>query len=99
MNVDKTRTLESLISTAEYVIGNYLKDHNDCLKEELMIHVLNSISLKENRQGDMVSNPKPIHTLAWLIAFKELEKESVIQVNRNDLTFPLIDNRSKFSLK
>ena len=99
MNVDKTGTLESLISTAEYVIGDYLKDHDNCFKEELMTHVLGKIGLKEDKQGNIVIDYKPIHMLAWLIALKELEKEGIIQVNRNDLAFPLIDNRSRFSLK
>ena len=98
-NPDKTIALEGLVSTAEYIISSYLKDHNECLKEELFLHVISKIAAKENREGYMIIDQKPIHTLAWLIAFKELEMEGVITVDRKDLAFPLIDNRSRFSLK
>ena len=96
---DKIDVLGSSILTAEYVIGNYLKDHENCLKEELMLHVLNSINQRLNRKDDTVHTTKPIHVLAWLIAYKELENEGVIIVDRKDLPFPTIDNRSRFSLK
>ena len=98
-NSDRTNLLEGFISTAEYVIANYLKEHVNCPEEELYLHVLNSINLKRNRRNDTVHDTKPIHTLAFLIAFKELEKEGIIQVDRKDLEFPLIDARSRFSLK
>ena len=98
-NSDKTNMLGGFISTAEYVIANYLKDHNGCLKRELMNHVLGVIDLHENRSNSEVHQTKPIHTLAWLIAFKEMEKEGVIRVERHDLPFPMVDDRSLFYLK
>jgi hypothetical protein len=98
-NSSKINLLESLISTAEYVMANYLKDHNGCLKRELMNHVLSVIDLHENRSNSEVHQTKPIHTLAWLIAFKEMEREGVIRVERHDLPFPMVDDRSLFYLK
>ena len=96
---DKLRILESFISTAEYSIANYLKDHDGCGKKELMNHVLNSINLRKNRRDDVIHVTKPLHVLAWLIAFKELERESVIRVERYDVPFPMVDNKSQFYLK
>ncbi len=98
-NSDKSNSLEGFISTAEYVIANYLKDHENCSKKELMLHVLDEINQSSNDPAATVNDTKPIHVLAWLISFKELEKEGVICINRQDLPFPVIDDRSRFSLK
>lgn len=98
VNGNKTRILESFISTAEYLIGNYLKDHPDCTTKELMPHVIGHLSTKENQEGKITRKPQPIHTLAFLIAIKELEAESVIRIDRGNVPFPMTDFESKFSL-
>lgn len=95
---DKISTLESCVSIAEYAIGNYLKDHNGCGKEELMVHILKALNQKASHKSTIYT-ANSIHILAWLISFKELEQEGIIQVDRMDLPFPAIDNRSRFSLK
>ena len=101
MSVPKNKTviLESLISTAEYMIGKYLKDNPDCLRTKLMPHVLENISTRENRKGEIVHDKKPIHTLAFIIAMKELEKEGVIEIDRGDVPFPMTDFKTRFRLK
>lgn len=93
-NSDKTDTLEGHISTAEYLIGNYLKDNPDCKSKELMPHVINHLSIKEGKK----SKPQPIHTLAFIIAIKELEKEGVIKIERGTVPFPMTDNETRFSM-
>ncbi len=93
------KTLESFISTAEYVIANYLKDHADCNKKELMPHVLERINMRENKEGDTIHETKQIHILSFILAVKEMEKEGVIQVKRGNVPFPMLDNKSRFSLK
>jgi len=93
-NGDKLQTLESFISTAEYLIGNFLKDNSNCTTKELMPYVINHLSRKEGKE----SKPQSIHTLAYIIAIKELEKEGVIHIERGNMPFPKIDSKSKFSL-
>lgn len=86
------------MSTAEYVIANYLKDHNGCKKTELMPHVLNILGTHENKEGGIVTKIQPIHTLAFLIAIKEMETEGILKIDRGDLPFPLTDFKTCFSL-
>ena len=97
-NSDKINVLGNLIPTAEYAITTYLKDHGGCLKKELMEHALNTINSYEYH-GYTEHETKPIHTLAWLLAFKELEREGVIRVERYNIPFPMVDNKSQFYLK
>ena len=94
INSDKTDTLEGHISTAEYLIGNYLKDNSGCKSKELMPYVIGHLSVKEG----IKSRPQPIHTLAFIIAIKELEKEGVIKIERGKVPFPMTDNETRFSL-
>jgi len=94
INSDKTDTLEGHISTAEYLIGNYLKDNSGCTSKTLMPYVINHLSTIEG----MKSKPQSIHTLAFIIAIKELEKEGVIKIERGKVPFPMTDNESTFSL-
>jgi len=98
MNHNKTKTLESSVSTAEYVIANYLKDHNGCTREKLMPHVLDILGTHENKEGEVVHEIKPIHTLAFILAVKELEKEGVIRIERFEAPFPMLNSKSQFSL-
>jgi len=97
-NSDKINVLGNLIPTAEYAITTYLKDHGGCLKKELMEHALDAINSYESH-GYTEHKTKPIHTLAWILAFKELELEGVIRVERYDIPFPMVDNKSQFYLK
>lgn len=98
MNPNKTKTLESLVSTAEYVIANFLKDHDGCKRTDLMPHVLDIIGTRENKKGEVVHETKPIHTLAFILAVKEMEKEGVIQIDRGNVPFPMTDLKTCFSL-
>lgn len=98
MNHNKTKTLESSISTAEYVIATYLKDHNGCKRHELMPHVLNILGTHKNKKGEIVTKIESIHTLAFILAVKELEKEGVIRIERFEVPFPMLDNKSQFFL-
>ena len=95
---DKLSQLATHVSSAEYSIVNYLKDHPDCASKELASHVVDCISIKANKKGEIERNPQSIHTLAYLIAFKELEAEGVIKIDRGAVPFPMTDNESIFSL-
>jgi len=98
MNPNKTKTLESFVSTAEFAIANYLKDHNGCKRTDLMPHVLNILGTHENKEGEIVTKIQPIHTLAFILATKELEKEGVIRIERFEVPFPMLDDKSQLFL-
>ena len=98
MESSEANKLATYVSSAEYSIINYLKEHPDCTNKELMPHVIDCMSIKANKEGKIERKPQPIHTLAFLIAFKELEAEGLIQIERGTVPFPMTDFKSKFSL-
>jgi hypothetical protein len=98
MESNEANKLATYVSSAEYSIVNYLKEHPDCTSKELMPHVIDCMSIKANKKGEIERNPQPIHTLAFLIAFKELDAEGVIKIDRGSVPFPMTDFKSIFSL-
>lgn len=98
MESNEANKLATYVSSAEYSIVNYLKEHPDCKSKELMPHVIDCMSLKANKDGKIERKPQSIHTLAYLIAFKKLEAEKVIKIDRGAVPFPMTDHESKFSL-
>ena len=98
MESTEANKLATYVSSAEYSIVNYLKEHPDCTSKELTSHVVDCISIKANKEGKIERAPQSIHTLAYLIAFKELEAEGVIKIDRGVVPFPMTDNESIFSL-
>jgi hypothetical protein len=98
MESNEANKLATYVSSAEYSIVTYLKEHSNCPSEELMPHVIDCMSIKANKKGIIERNPQPIHTLAYLIAFKELEAEGVIKIDRGSVPFPMTDHKSRFSL-
>ena len=98
LKMDKLSQLATYVSSAEYSIVNYLKDHPDCTSEELTPHIIDCISIKANNEGKIERKPQAIHTLAYLIAVKELETEGVIKIERGTVPFPMTDAESRFSL-
>lgn len=95
---DMTKKLEMLVASAEWVIVYYLKEHNDCVEPELLSHVRDHLSIKANKKGEIIRKPESIHTLAFLIAFKELEAEGILKIDRGNVLFPMIDGKTRFSL-
>ena len=98
MESNEANKLATYVSSAEYSIVNYIKEHSGCVNKELMPHVIDCISIKANTAGKIEHKPTSIHTLAFLIAVKELEAEGVIQIDRGEIQFPMTDGNSKFSL-
>jgi len=93
-----TKKLEKFVSSAEYTIVHYLKEHDGCTKRKMMPQVIDQISIRENKEGEIIHDPKPIHTLTFLIAIKELEVEGVLKIDRGDVPFPSTDFKTRFSL-
>ena len=98
MESNEANKLATYVSSAEYSIINYLKEHPDCTRKDLMPNVIDHISIKANQAGEITRRPKPIHTLAFIIAIKELEAEGLIQIERDTVPFPMTDFESRFSL-
>ena len=98
MESNEANKLATYVSSAEYSIVNYLKEHSGCTSKELTSHVIDHISIKANKEGEIERKPQSIHTLAYLIAFKELEAEGVIKIDRGSVPFPMTDFKSRFSL-
>jgi len=57
------------------------------------------IDIKFRKDGSFYHNHKPIHMLATILAYKELEREDQIKITRMpDVPFPATDFRSNFIL-
>jgi len=95
---DKLSMLATCVSSAEYSIGNYLKEHPGCTGKELMPKIIDCISIKANKEGKIERKPQSIHTLAYIISIKELENACVIKIDRGTVPFPMTDSESKFYL-
>jgi len=98
MEGDKTDKLSMLVSSAEWHIVQYLKEHSSCIRKELNPYVIEAISTKTNSQGKIVHKPQLIHDLAFLIAIKELEVEGLLKIDRDTVPFPMTDFVTRFSL-
>jgi len=98
MENNEANKLATYVSSAEYSIVTYLKEHPNCTDKELMPHVIYHMSIKASKKGEITHRSQPIHTLAYLIAVKELEAEGLIQIERGTVPFPMIDFKSIFSL-
>lgn len=89
-------TLNRLVTSAENEILRVLSPkpiHGKALEAE----VLYWINGRETRQYDVVHETKPIHILAFILAYKQLEATGKIKVTRpKDVPFPMTDYTTIF---
>lgn len=90
---DSLAKLRRLTSTVKHFILHYLENKNEVSRQELESYVLNH--LKTKRDGT-IHHIQPIHSLAFVIGYKELEAEGRILINRDDTPFPMTDSKTKF---
>jgi len=91
--------LRHLTNRAKNEILRFLQTHVSCKQPELEEHVLNFINERQNREGIPVHETKPIHGLAFILAYKELEADNQIKISRPyDVPFPMTDAETVFSL-
>jgi hypothetical protein len=89
--------LSKLTAKARHQIVYCLRDHGTCNGQELEKTVIGIISMRKNRDGTVIHDPKPIHCLAFIQAYKELEEIGDITIKRpSDIPFPMTDFRTIF---
>jgi len=91
--------LDGLVSSAKFAIIHYLLGCKTCIRQELEPYVLSVINMKLKKDETIQHETKPIHALAFIMAYKELEAEDRIKINRSvDVHFPMTDYKTLFSL-
>ena len=95
---EKQDPLKRLLPMAEDSIVYYLRNHGTCPRTELEPYVLSVIDTKRNKDEDLIHDTQPIHRLAFIMAFKDLEKNGRIKIARPDgVPFPMTDYKTLFS--
>jgi len=91
--------LSILTAKAKHQIVYYLRDHGACKGQELERAVTDIISIRERKDGTIIHDSKPIHHLAFILAYKELESTNEIIIQRpSNIPFPMTDFRTVFSI-
>jgi hypothetical protein len=91
--------LASFVLSAENAILRTLADAS-LLGRELQSRVLSIINIKENRDGEIEHQTKPIHMLAFIIAYKQLEQTNQITILRSSgVPFPMTDFETTFAIQ
>ena len=94
-----TKELDKLARSAKRAIIQCLGTHGTRSGKDLVSSVLSIIDVKEKKDGEIEHVPKPIHMLAFIIAYKELEREGQIIISRPaNIPFPMTDYRTTFTL-
>lgn len=76
---------------------HYLKTYGACKRPELEKYVLSILNIKE-RKGVIIHETKPIHRIAFIMAYKELEAEGAVKIDRPlKVPFPMTDFETHFS--
>jgi hypothetical protein len=89
--------LSRIISCAKLEILDYLKQNTSCKRLELEKHVLHQLSFREKKDGTIIEKPMPIDGLAFILAYKELEAEGQIKIERpKDVPSPMTDFNTLF---
>jgi hypothetical protein len=77
-----------------------LLSHGPKRDKQLFPAVLDWLSLKTTRDGNVVHEILPQHRSAYITAYKQLEEEGSIVITRSrSVPFPMTDNATMFALK
>ena len=102
LNLDCTKRVifmgfARIILRAKLEILDYLKQKTSCKRLELEKHVLHQLSFREKKDGTIIERPIPIDDLAFILAYKELEAEGQIKIERpKDVLPPMTDFNTLF---
>jgi len=91
--------LKKLVSSAKYFIIRCLRADGVTQRSQLEPYVISGINRIEKRDGTVKHVTKPIHYLAFILAYKELENEHQIKITRKGIPFPMTDNETIFALR
>lgn len=86
--------LSKLVSKAKDCMLEHLKT-GSALNPELEQHVLSIINVKKKTKQHVT---EPVHILAYILAYKELEAEGKIKIERGNVPFPTTDFGTVFAL-
>jgi len=87
-----------LVREAKAHIIRYLTGRLEGVGRQLESYVVYAINWRVKRDWSTVHETKPIHQLAFLLGFEELERENKISVNRHGLPVCMIDDETVFKL-
>jgi len=94
-----TKLLRGLIFSARLSIIEYLGKYRSTSRRELEPIVLSCINVRTKRNGTIIHKTLPIHGLAFIMAYKELENENKIKLTRpKDVPFPATDFETVFAI-
>jgi hypothetical protein len=89
---------KKLLGTAKWCTLKAL-EKSSLTNRELEPHVLTMINGRRSRkEGRIIHETKPIHALAFILAFEELEREKQICIDRHGLPVCMTDNETVFKL-
>ena len=93
------KKLRRLTSSAKYWLLKYLRENSIVQRLTLEPYVLSRINITQKRDETMVHRTKPIHSVAFILAYKELEAQGEIEIKRGSIPFPMTDFETTFTLK
>jgi hypothetical protein len=92
------KKLSRLVGEAKEEIIYFLRAKGPCKRPKLEAYIISSINLENTRNG-IEHRTRPVHRLAFILAFKELESQAEIEIQRPlTVPFPMTDNETMFSL-
>lgn len=94
------KKLETWVYEARSLTLSYLREHGACSQRELEGYVASILNIVETKKEGIRHRTKPIHGLAFIIAYKELESERQIKIRRPlGVPFPMTDFETSFALR
>jgi len=95
----KVKNLMMLTDNAKTAILECLrKSSGPCKRLELEEYVISLINCKVKQDGEITHWTKPVHHLAFILAYKQLESEGLIDIQRSGIPFPMTDSETIISL-
>lgn len=97
-NKDENLKLRIMIRKAKRAVLKFLAENESCRRLELEKYVINKLNRKMLRDGRIIHRTKPIHSLAFILAYKELESSEEIKIDRRSgIPYPMTDFETLFS--
>jgi hypothetical protein len=92
------RNFASLVESGKYEIERLLSS-GPMQDKDLRPKVLNWINIKILRDETVKHETLPVHCLAYIVAYKQLEQEGRIKISRPPgVPFPMTDYKTTFAL-
>jgi len=97
--MNKVQVLNRFVNLAKTEIVQYLTEKTSSKRPPLERHILDVLSFKEKKDGTISHEYKPIHDLAFVLAYKNLEVEDKIKIERpTNVPYSMTNFETLFSL-